>query len=82
MLKKAVYGIAVIGLMFSAQGASAGEQYWTGEKYEGVSAATFPTFPSEAEAPRSVVAPKGQSAGRDQKRTQSGERPFPPNHPG
>lgn len=79
MLKKAVYSIAVIGLMFSAQGASAGEQYWTGEKYEGVSAATFPTFPSGAEAPRSAVTPKGQPAGRVQDRTE--DSPFPPNQP-
>ena len=59
MLKKVVYGIVAGSLVFAAQAASANDaQFWTGERYQGVSALPFSTFPSGAEALRAAVTPK------------------------
>ena len=77
MLKKAVYGIAVMGLVFSAQGASAENQFWADEKYESVTEAIL-NLPSGAEAPRYAAATKGQPMGQVQDRTESRDSPFPP----
>ena len=59
MLKKVVYGIVAGSLVFAAQVASAEDtQFWTGEKYQGVSALPFSTSPSGAEALRGAVMPE------------------------
>ncbi|MBI3042291.1 MAG: hypothetical protein HYY78_05650 [Betaproteobacteria bacterium] len=75
MLKKAVYGIVVMGLVFSAQGASA-ENSWNDEKH-GVTEAIL-ELPSGAETLRYAAATKGRPMGQVQDRTQSSESPFPP----
>lgn len=57
MLKKVVYGITAASLVLAAQVAPADDtQFWTGDRYQGVTALPFHAFSTEAQDRRDAVA--------------------------
>lgn len=78
MLKKVIYSIVAGSLVLATQVASADDtQFWTGDRYQGVSALPFDAFTAKADARGDAVASKAQTVARP-----TGSIPAPYDTPG